>query len=73
MTDAPSVPDEQPSAGQVGTHGRQFAVTIRVDGATVPLKAFLHDLIGGSVTGLLRGLHNVADDPTTVEVEVRRT
>ena len=35
--------------------------------------AFLHDLIGGTVTGLLKGLHNVADDSTTVEVEVRRT
>lgn len=73
MTGTPSAPDEHPPAGQVGPHGRHYAVTVRVDGESVPLKAFLHDLIGGIVTGLLKGLHNVADDPTTVEVEVRRT
>ena len=73
MTGAPSGPEGQPLAGQVGPHGRHYAVTIKVDGVSVPLKAFLHDLIGGAVTGLLKGLHNVADDPSKVEVEVRRT
>lgn len=73
MTDVPSVPDEHPPAGQVGPRGREYAVTITVDGRSIPLKVFLHDLVGGSLVGLLRGLRGVPDDPETVEVEVRRT
>lgn len=68
--DAPAPPPA--SDGTVGPRGHAYAVTIRVDGADIPLKAFLHDLIGGAVTGLLEGLRDVPDDPKRVEIEVRR-
>ena len=64
--------EEGPKAGEVGPVGHHYAVNLTVDGETIPLKVFLHDLIGGAVTGLLQGLHNVPSDPSEVVIEVRR-
>ena len=64
--------EEGPKSGDVGPVGNQYAVNLTVDGKTIPLKVFLHDLIGGAVTGLLQGLHNVPSDPSEVVIEVRR-
>jgi hypothetical protein len=57
--------------GQRGDHGERYEVVIEVDGRPVPLKVFLHDLIGGAAVGLLSGLRGV-DDPDHVRIEVRR-
>lgn len=61
--------------GEIGPRGHQYAVRVRVNGEEVTLKAFLHDLIGGAVTGLLTGLRDVPEEPADVahvELEVRR-
>jgi len=72
MTAGEVPPPPPASDGELGPRGHQYAVRIRVDGADVPLKAFLHDLIGGAVTGLLDGLRDVPDSPSRIEIEVTR-
>ena len=72
MTDDSASPGTGPKAGEVASAGNRYSVTLRVDGQAIPLKLFLHDLLGGAVTGLLEGLHNVPSDPSQVVIEVRR-
>lgn len=57
--------------GQVADHGNTYAVRIIVDGRALPLKEFLHDMIGGAVHGLVGGLRGVSE-PTEVAIEVTR-
>jgi hypothetical protein len=46
-------------------------VRLVVDGRELPLKEFLHDLLGGAAIGLVAGLKD-AGNPETVHLEVRR-
>jgi hypothetical protein len=58
-------------AGVVSDRGTRFAVSVKVDGRNLPLKTFLHDLIGGAVAGLLSGLHG-AGELRHLLIEVRK-
>lgn len=49
----------------------RFQVELTIDGRPMPLKPFLHDMIGGAVEGLCSGLKDV-DHPQTIEVRVVR-
>ena len=51
--------------------GLEFEVDLRVDGHSIPLKEFIHDMVGGAVCGLVSGLRGV-DGPEAVEIRVRR-
>jgi hypothetical protein len=69
---ADPVRDDAPKGGRaVASQGIKYAVVIEADGRTLELKEFLHDVIGGAVTGLLEGLRGV-DAPRRVRVDVRR-
>jgi len=57
--------------GRYSESGETFAVRLRADGREIPLKVFLHDLLGGSLVGLAEGLRGV-DRPSVLEIEVRR-
>jgi hypothetical protein len=69
VTDEPSAATPKP--GDVSDRGERFAVTVRIDGEALPLKQFLHDMIGGAATGLVAGLRGV-EDASTVAIEVRK-
>jgi hypothetical protein len=62
---------EAASAGAVSDRGFRFAVEVYVDGRPLPLKAFVHDMIGGAATGLVAGLKG-AGEPRELRIEVRR-
>jgi len=62
---------EKDGAGDVVERGARYAVTVRVDGQELTLKRFLHDMIGGSITGLLSELRGV-DAADSVVIEVRQ-
>lgn len=51
--------------------GDLYRVHLRVDGEVVPIKAFIHDMIGGAVCGLVSGLRGI-EDPGEVVIEVRK-
>ena len=57
--------------GEVRDRGVNYQVRLLVDGRELPLKEFLHDLLGGAAIGLVAGLKD-AGDPETVRLEVRR-
>jgi hypothetical protein len=57
--------------GDVRPRGIHYAVELTVDGKKLELKEFLHDLIGGAVDGMLRGLRDV-DAPRRIRVDVTR-
>ncbi len=57
--------------GEVRDRGLRYEVRVEVDGRALPLKEFLHDLIGGAVTGLLSGLRG-AGEASEVRLEIRR-
>lgn len=63
--------DGTPKDGDVTDRGQRFAVTVRVDDRELPLKLFLHDMIGGSIVGLLSGLRD-AEARRRIEIEVRK-
>ena len=69
------MPDDQgtlPSgASAVADSGQLFAVRISIDGRDVPLKVFLHDMIGGAVSGLILGLRDVGE-PERIDIQVRK-
>lgn len=53
--------------------GPRYKVQLRVDGEVLPLKAFIHDLIGGAVMGMLEGLKaEGAADLVELRIETRR-
>ena len=66
-------------AAQIGVLARRqpsgevWRTSLVVDGHDVALKPFLHDLIGGLVSGLLEGLARVGDEPRDVTIVARRT
>ncbi len=60
-----------PKDGDVTDRGHRFAVTVRLDDRELPLKLFLHDMIGGSIVGLLSGLRD-AEARRRIEIEVRK-
>ena len=49
---------EARGAGDVTASGIRFAVELTIDGRRLPLKQFLHDMIGGAVEGLVSGLRD---------------
>jgi hypothetical protein len=49
----------------------RYAVKVTVDGRSLELKEFLHDVIGGAVDGMVRALRDV-DAPRTIRVDVTR-
>ncbi len=51
--------------------GPRYRVQLRVDGEVLPLKAFIHDLIGGSLMGMLEGL-KATDDVDVVEIRIEK-
>lgn len=51
--------------------GPKFRVRIEVDGQPLPLKDFLHDMVGGAAMGLVSGLRG-AERPTELRIEVDR-
>ncbi|MCB9832450.1 MAG: hypothetical protein H6807_08240 [Planctomycetes bacterium] len=51
--------------------GPRYRVQLRLDGEVLPLKSFIHDLIGGSVMGMLEGL-KATDEVTTVELRIEK-
>ena len=57
--------------GGVGDRGVRYAVQVRVDGRELALKEFLHDVIGGSIDGMLRALREV-DEPRNIRIDVTR-
>jgi hypothetical protein len=57
--------------GVISSRGVRFAVKVEVDGTSIELKEFLHDVIGGAVDGLLAGLRAV-DHPKSIKVDVTR-
>ncbi len=57
-------------SGQVASRGISFEVAISVDGKPLPLKEFLHDLLGGAINGMVTALHGV-DNPRRIEVSIR--
>ena len=62
----------EPGAEPPRPAGDRFTVRLEVDGIPLPLKPFLHDLIGGALDGLVRGLRGV-DDPRRIQIDVERT
>jgi hypothetical protein len=64
-------PRPRKGGGAVRPTGVFFSVEIVVDGKKLELKEFLHDLIGGSITGMLAGLRDV-ETPRKVRVDVTR-
>jgi hypothetical protein len=66
---APATPRK--GGGAPSPRGTRFAVAVTIDGKSLPLKEFLHDMIGGSVCGLLEALRDV-DAPKRMTVDVRR-
>jgi len=63
--------DEPRRPGAVSDTGFHYAVEVQLDGNTLPLKTFLHDMIGGSVMGLLSGLRD-GEAQKEVQIRVRR-
>jgi hypothetical protein len=57
--------------GEIRERGVHYQVRLVVDGRELPLKEFLHDLLGGAAIGLVAGLKD-AGNPETVHLEVRR-
>ena len=57
--------------GTVTERGIRWEVVVDVDGKSLPIKEFLHDMIGGTVVGLLTALRGV-DAPKRVRLDVRR-
>jgi hypothetical protein len=57
--------------GTVGPEGVHFSVEVVVDGKKLVLKEFLHDVIGGTVYGMLSGLRDV-ESPRTLRIDVTR-
>ncbi len=57
--------------GEVSDRGSKFAVRVSIDGAELPLKRFLHDMIGGAACGLLAELRGVGEARSIV-IEVRK-
>lgn len=51
----------RPPAGAAAREGLNYSVRIVADGRSIPLKEFLHDMIGGSVVGLVSGLRGVGE------------
>lgn len=52
--------------------GDQWAVEVQVNGESVPLiKPFIHDMIGGSMEGLLAALRGV-DSPDQLQIRAVR-
>ena len=49
----------------------RFRVRLVVDGRELPLKPFIHEMIGGAVMGLVDGLKGV-EHPLRIELEVER-
>ena len=61
-----------PEHGQA-PRGPEFKVELSVDGQRLPLKAFLHDVIGGSISGLVDGLRDPSEGThDLIEVRVIR-
>jgi hypothetical protein len=64
-------PRSAKGGGRVRPEGTRYRVEVVVDGRKLALKEFLHDLIGGAIDGMLRGLRDV-ESPRRVRVDVRR-
>jgi hypothetical protein len=63
--------DEPRRPGAVSDAGFHYAVEVQLDGNALPLKTFLHDMIGGAVMGLLSGLRD-GEAQREVQIRVRR-
>lgn len=63
--------DDPRRAGSVSDSGSRYAVEVLVDGRALPLKTFVHDMVGGAAMGLVSGLKGV-EDPARLEIRVRR-
>lgn len=57
--------------GRPSDQGVRWRAVVEVDGETLPLKEFLHDLIGGACAGLLSGLRGV-EAPAHLRLEITR-
>ena len=57
--------------GRLAEEGQQYRVRLQVDGRDIPLKEFLHDMLGGAVTGLMSGLRDV-DGAQIIRIEAER-
>lgn len=68
---SPGPASETPSPDASGGPGPEFKVELTVDGRRLPLKAFLHDIIGGSVAGMVRGLEGT-DALREIDIRIRR-
>ncbi|MEE9391257.1 MAG: hypothetical protein V3W41_02000 [Planctomycetota bacterium] len=53
--------------------GPKIKVELSIDGQRLPLKAFLHDVIGGSIVGMVEGLRDPGQKPLqTIEIRVQQ-
>lgn len=55
----------------MGPKGVRYAVKVVVDGRSLELKEFLHDVIGGAVDGMMGGLRDV-ESPRSIRIDVTR-
>ena len=49
----------------------RFEVELELDGKVLPLKGFIHDILGGAVYGLIEGLKGF-EPADVIQVRVRR-
>ena len=68
---SPARKTPEKGGGSVTERGMRWKVVVDVDGKSLPIKEFLHDMIGGTVVGLLTALRGV-DAPKRVRLDVRR-
>lgn len=68
---SPARKTPEKGGGSVTERGMRWEVVVDVDGKSLPIKEFLHDMIGGTVVGLLTALRGV-DAPKRVRLDVRR-
>ncbi len=59
------------SSGRISETGKRFRVVLHVDGRRLELKEFIHDMVGGSVAGLVEALRGV-DHPRSIKLEIDR-
>lgn len=51
--------------------GPRHRVELVIDGERTPIRAFLHDVIGGAVSGMIAGLQG-GDEASRIELRIER-